>query len=242
MYGAGIFFLSVAALLLGVFSHKLFFGDGSSVGYVDFSGLYYWAQWIGFWCAIASLAWFGLAAWQHRFPLLSRRALAPAIALALCAHFLIFSIPEASNEHGWKKSAVGWRVYVQTKCRIWNEARADAQLKAPFHGAWKTAEGASLRIKPEQIVITEPGKATEFSDANCADFSYFRYQIEDLHGVGYHFYRAGVLRTPLFLDLREAPYPVLTYTCNGRDAAFIVLAPRRLVAVLYDGSLMSFTK
>jgi len=111
VYGAGIFFLSVAALLLGIFSHKLFFGDGSSVGYVDFSVLYYWAQWGGFWCAVVSLVWFGLSAWHARFPLLSRRDLAPALAVFLCAHFLIYSIPEASNEHGWKRSAVGWRVY-----------------------------------------------------------------------------------------------------------------------------------
>jgi hypothetical protein len=242
MYGAGIFFLTVACLLLGILNKKAFFGGGGAATFIDFSMLYYMAQWIGFWCAIASLVWFGLAAWRAPFPLLSRRALAPALAVVLCVQFLIFSMPEKSNRNDWARSAVGWRVYWATKRRIWSEQRADARLKGAFRGKWEATGGIRLAIKEEQILITEPGKVTEFSMTNCPDSVYLRYQIQDRHGVGYHFYRAGMLRSSLFQDLLEAQYPVLTYTCNGRDAAFMVLAPRRLVAVLYDGSLMTFNR
>lgn len=242
MYWAGVSLLGIAAFLLGLFSHKLFFGDGHSVGYVNFDGIYYGAQWTGFWCAVLSLALFALAAWLAPFPLLSRRALAPAIALALCVHFLAFSIPEASNRHTWKEGAVGWSIYVETKRRIWTEQRADAKLKGTFDGKWTNPEGARLQIKPDLIRLAAADAAMEFSDATCADYPDFRYQMANRHEVGYHFYRAGRLMSPLYRDLPEGLYPLLTYTCNGRDAAFMVLGPRRLVAVLYDGSLMTFAK
>jgi hypothetical protein len=242
MYIAGTSLLSVAALLLGLFNRRVFFGDGNGPGFVDFSRLFYLGNWLGFWCAVSSLVCFWVSASQTRIPLVSRRALAPAIAVSLCAYFVIFSIPEESNKNGWKRGAVGLRVYWETKRRLWTEYRADARLKGAFQGKWKTAEGALLAIQEGQILITEPGKVTEFNETNCADSAWFRYQIADRQGVGYHFYRAGMLQSSQFLNLPEAPYPVLTYTCNGRDAAFMVLGDRRLVAILYDGSQMAFTK
>ena len=36
--------------------------------------------------------------------------------------------------------------------------------------------------------------------------------------------------------------PLLTYSCNGRQAVWIVLQPRLLVAVLYNGTVMTFIK
>jgi hypothetical protein len=242
MYTAGVILLVVAAILLAAFSHTLFFGDGRTVGFLDFSGVYYWAQWIGFWSAAASLAAFVLCARLAPLPLLSPRGLAPALAVALCVHFLIYSIPEASNKDGWRKGAVGWKVYMDTKRRIWAEERADASLKGAFRGKWSAAGSVRLEIGEGHIVLTNRGTAQEFSEDRCPGSSYLAYRVEDRHGVGYHFYRAGMLRSPLYSDLPEGGYPILTFTCNGQETAFLAIGPRRLAAVLPDGALLTFTR
>ncbi len=242
MYIAGVIFVGIAALLLGVFSHTLFFGDGQSVGYMDFSILYYWAQWIGVWCAAASLGLFALCALLAPFPVLSRRGLAPALAAALCINFLVYSIPEASNKDGWRKDAVGWKVYADTKCRIWAEKKADSALKGAFHGTWRADRGRKLEIHEARILLTGQGPSQEFSEDRCPGSAYLAYRIEDRHGVGYHFYRAGMLKSPLYSDLPEGRYPILTFTCNGQETAFLAIGPPRLAAVLSDGALLTFTR
>ena len=239
-YPAGVAFLTLAAILLSVFSRKFFFGDGAA-GLMDFSELFYWGQWIGFWCTVLSLCSFALAAHFAPFPLISRRAVPPALALALCLSFLAFSIPEWSNKDGWRKGAIGWKVYVDTKVRLWRERREagarEATFREAFYGRWKTAEGATLVIERGKVMLD----ATEFSLATCADGA-FRSEMASKTAIGMHFYRAGLVMSPQYKRLPEGRYPLLTYTCNGRDASFMAIEPRQLFVVLPDGTAMTFTR
>jgi hypothetical protein len=233
IYSAGVFFLIAATLLFGVFNRTFFFGDGHMVGPLDFSEVFYWAQWSGFWFAALSAVLFALAARQSSFPWFSRRAIAPALALVLCVHFVMASIPEWSNRDGWRKGALGWNVYMETKRRLWREKRADAELKHAFAGQWKNAQGVRVEIKPGRIRFTGPA---------CAEYSTFRYEMAEWRELGIHFYHAGLAASPLYRNLPDRRYPLLTCVCNGREAAFMVLEPRRLFAVLEDGSSMTFVQ
>lgn len=109
MYASGIVLLVVAAVLFTLFGQFLFLGDGVGTFPLDFSELFYWAQWAAFWIALVSLTLLCLDARRNR------RWVAPGIALLFIGHFLIYTMPEMSNRRTWGKGALGLNVFVRTK-------------------------------------------------------------------------------------------------------------------------------
>jgi hypothetical protein len=244
MRGTAIVFFVLAIFLLVVFNRSVFYGDNSGPSpfiKLDFGAIFYGAQWGGFWCAVLSLILFTASGMRSHTPLVSTRNILPALSLALCISFLAFSMPEWSNFDRWKDGALGWNVYVETKLSARRERRADAALIGAFNGTWIAEGGARLEIQPGNVVLTMDGVRTEFSDTTCPEAPLIRYKLADLRDVGYHFYRAGLLSTALFKNLPDRNYPLLVYTCNGRDTAFTVLDDR-LFVVLYDGTSFTFTR
>jgi hypothetical protein len=222
MYASGIVLLVVAAGLFILFGRYLFLGDGVGTYPIDLTELFYWAQWAAFWIMLASLALLCVDAWRNR------RWVAPAVALLFIGHFFVYAMPEMSNKDRWGKGALGLPVFVRTKLAIWADQRADRELKAVFQGNWRTEHGSSLDIKG--------------LETSCHETLDLRYSMADVRDIGYHFYRAGMLNTPLFKNLEAKKYPLLVCTCNGRQAAFVALEKRRLLAVQYDGTSEIFSK
>lgn len=243
MRSAAIFFLSVAALLLVLFNRAAFYGEGTSSSFIklDFGALFYGAQWAGFWCAIVSLALFTIAGLRTPFPLLSAKNLLPVLSFGLCIYFLAFSMPEWSNFDRWKDGQLGADVYIQTKLTARRERIADEELKDAFLGNWVGSGGERLRVQEGRATLYAGSQTMEFSETSCPIAPFIRYAQADLRDVGYHFYRAGLLNTPLFKELEDRKYPMYVYTCNGRDLAFVVLDDRMFV-VLYDGTSFVFTR
>jgi hypothetical protein len=165
------------------------------------------------------------------------------MGLGLAVLFAAYSMPGTSNRLQWLAVPAGLKARLEIKAAKAREGRGGNLLHAAFQGRWKSAEGASLEIRSGRVRLKEGRTVKEFGESACEGAApYVRYETGDRSGVGYHFHRAGMVTSPLFRELPEGRYPLLTCICKGRNAAFIVVEPGRLVAVLEDGTLLTFWK
>jgi hypothetical protein len=121
----------------------------------------------------------------------------------------------------------------------WRNARAERRLGRLFHGCWRTAAGVRLEIAPRRVKLRTGDGLLELSPATCG-FSQFCFHLaEQPPGAG-HYYRAGLLTG--YRRMPEGMRPMLVHACTSGDASFVLDEPSRLLAVLYDGRRLCFTR
>ena len=68
------------------------------------------------------------------------------------------------------------------------------------------------------------------------------YSWEPPERLNYLFMRAGMVNSLLRRNPGNRQYAQLSYTCNGSDLTFLALEPRRLFAVLPEGTAIILSR
>ncbi len=218
---AGAILLLLATAIAAIFRRAAVFGNSRRYHFIQFDDWFYRAQWVAFGAGFCSM----ILLWAEvRRDSSGERAtwkyLALSVALALMAH------------QAWEL-----RTFVRAKVAQWKAEGADRELREGFAGEWSNSHGARLQLRQSRIDIHLPG-----SPARTLAGDEILYRRAGLKEIGYYFYRAGLLRSPLFRNLADREYPLLTHMDEqGDQTAFLVLEPRRMFVVLPDGtSLLLF--
>jgi len=221
MYAFGIGLLVVATALFVLFG-PAFLTGGSGTYPLNFDEFYFWAQWAAFWITLASLGIFAL----------NRRTVPMVLAALLIVHFLWRTMPEKSNEDRWVKGAIGFRVYFQTKRAAWEKEHARKQVLAAFSGVWRATPGTLLSIEQERVMLSDQEIPSEFRE----------YTWEPPARLDFLFMRAGMVNSPLRRNLANREYLQLRLASGREESVFVLIEPKRLFAVLDDGSVLLFSK
>jgi hypothetical protein len=233
MFFCGLLLVAIASLLFTLFG-RAYLGGGRQ-GPINLDELYFWAQWTGFWLLLASLVLFGLDAWMHGLVLRSWRMTPPLLAILLATHFIIWTMPEKSNQANWAQGALGIRVYLSTKLAVRTEAREAARLLAAFAGRWQGVDGEQLVIGADNAqMITDKGQQ-EIGEGGSVEAGRRFYSNEPRARLDYLAATIGLDPRPLPSPAADGTYLMLYITSKDRDAYFLLLAPGRMLARIDDG-------
>jgi hypothetical protein len=233
MFALGVILLALAGLLFSLFGRA--YPTTSHSIWVDSGDLYFWAQWTGFWLLLTSLVLFGLQAWLQGLPLRSWRILPPLIATVLALYFLIWTMPERSNQGLWGDGALGLRVYLATKWTAWSNTRLAERQLAAFAGHWRNTDGQHLVIGADSILVLTGDTQVEVGEAGCGEAGRRFYSSEPRARLDYLVAVIGISPEAVPMAANGVSYPQLLVTCNGRDAYFLLLTPDRMLARIDDG-------
>src|SRR5207244_4339788 len=143
--------------------------------FFDWTELFWYLQWGGFWLITASLLVFGGLAWKTPAAFVFRWRVAPAgVAFLLFVLFFVYSMPEKSNQQDWKNGWLGIRVYARTKLWLRGDEGGEDALPDRLAGPWKAAGGFGFTIARDRIQMTTPGGETVWSAHTCRR----RFQME----------------------------------------------------------------
>jgi hypothetical protein len=241
LYGFGISFLVAGSFCTFVTNRWMFLGHKPFVqaSIFDITDFFWYLQWTGIWCGLASLLLFAVDARLTPYAWTSLRALAPGLAIALSLLFLATSMPEETKQREWYRGELGVVCYVRTKFE-----RREGVEGAPrrLGGKWKSSDGARVEIWGEKVFITSQGETTELSERTCPQRFFFTYEMPQRMELGIHFFRAGVTSEALYSDLPDRRYTILRVLCGEQETAFILIDKDRLVGVLGYGQWLLLTR
>jgi hypothetical protein len=222
MFWLGIVLLGFGVVLLGLTSPSHFF-ESARGSFFDWTELFWYLQWFGFWLLTASLLIFGALAWRAPATFAVRwKVLPPAIGLLIFAAFFIWSMPEKSNQRDWRDGWLGARVYWRTKLWMRGDDTGEDGLPDRLAGRWETPGGVRITIARDRIEMTSPAGKSVWSAQTCP------YHFE----MHYDFtFRQNVTYAPPLPDWR---FPRLTCSCDGRFASWVLVDIDTLM--VYAGS------
>src|SRR5260370_19937701 len=125
---------------------------GPQHGLLDFSDIFWYGQWSGFWLLALSLLLF-LLDWlqspgRYR-PLWQWEMLPPSAAILLCLAFVAFTMPERSNQRPWP-GKLGVGSYARTKLGQHAAAQAILRISNQFSGKWMGTDGQRQQFSTER--------------------------------------------------------------------------------------------
>jgi len=171
VYWLGFILLILGIVLLGCTNPWQFFKSAEG-GFFDWTEVFWYFQWGGFWLVTASLLVFGGLAWKAPAVFAVPWRVVPAgIALLIFALFFICSMPEKSNEKDWKSGWLGARVYWRTKVWLRGDDRDEDALPDRLAGHWEAPGGYSFSIARDGIQMNSPAGSTVWSAHTCRRFS-----------------------------------------------------------------------
>jgi hypothetical protein len=236
--------LGLSAVLL-VSSNPWQFFQAIEGSFFDWTEIFWYLQWCGFWVLSASLLLFGWLAWhQPEMFALGWKMIPVGPALAMFVTFLACSMPEKSNEEDWKNGWLGARVYLRTK--IWmrgDEAGEDA-IADRLQGDWEVPGGFAFIISREGVRIESPEGASVWNERNCRhrfrmdyDFA-FRTNLELASPGGLGFRRFDQARRTRAISLPDRRFPRLSCSCDSMYASWVLVDIDRLMAFPESGTVL----
>ncbi len=167
MFWLGLVLLALGSFLLG-FTNPWQFFQAVGHGLLDWTEVFWYFQWAGFWLVTASLLIFGGIGWRAPATFSSHwKLIPPAIAVALFGMFFIFSMPEKSNRPDWKNGWLGARVYWRTKIWMRGDDRDEPGFPDRMAGRWEAPGGFRFTISRDAVRIETPSGETEWSAQTC---------------------------------------------------------------------------
>lgn len=233
MFICALLLLAIAGVLFVLFG-RAYLNGGHQMP-INFDELYFWAQWAGFWLVLASLVLFGLDAWLHGLALRSWRLAPPLLAILLALHFIIWTMPEKSNQANWAQGALGLRVYLATKLAVRSDAREAARWLAAFAGRWRSADGEQLVIGADSAQLITDRGSQEIGEGGRVEAGRRFYSHEPRARLDYLAATIGLAPHLLPAPAADDSYLMLYITSNERDAYFLLLAPDRMLVRIDDG-------
>jgi len=228
MYILGTILLAAGAFLLVVFSPWLYLDPRGATGVLDFTEVFWYAQWGGFWLTLASLLCFGVS--YSKAPLSGRAIVAPGIAALLTVLFFACSMPEASNQREWCKGVLGLPVYVKTKLRLAADAEGVDGLPKRFAGTWKSGGVRVLTIGADSVAVENGASKTLMSKQSCPHRFAMEYRLTSPSGL-FEYFREGRATEADFRQLHPHDYPVLLVDCGMTYTVFVLLDRHELLVL-----------
>lgn len=235
-YWFGVGLVVLAAALLGITHPAIFYGPPDSPGsFLDFSDLFYYGQWIGFWLLTGSLGLFWML---HRAspavfqPLAKPASVAPVLAVVLLAHFVVFTMPEASNRGSWKRRNLGIKAYLDAKTSFLRERRANQAVVQRFTGAWKAANGVVYSFSANGARMSVGSQGKMMDAGHCGERMLIRYEMNDPGELYTQFMESSDELRRVFGNLVEQPLPIVTCTCDSEYRRFTILPDGRMVGFI----------
>ncbi len=238
MFWFGIVLLALGSLLLG-FTNPWQFPAEADRGFFDWTEVFWYLQWGGFWLVTASLLVFGDRAW--RSPTLFSvhwKLVPPGIAFALFILFFFCSTPEKSNQADWKNGWLGARVYWRTK--IWRVGDNGDEQALPdrLAGRWEAPGGFAFTISRDTVRMTTPSGNAEWKSRTCPwrfpmdyDFTFRSSPIQQaITPPGFAFERLGAVPPEDILKLSDRRFPRRYCSCDSKTTTWILVDIDRLLA------------
>ncbi len=235
MYIFGVILLALGAFLLVVFSPWIYLDTRGATGLMDFTELFWYAQWTGFWLSLGALLCFDFSFWRAPFAFTQRAAIAPGIAAGLVILFIAFAMPEASNQREWYKGALGFRVYLRTKIRLAADARGPEALPSRFTGTWKSGRDPIIQIGSESVSIRNGAAHIVISEQTCPHRFHLEYRLTPPSGL-FEYFRNATATEEDFRRLSNHDYPLLIADCGMDSVALVLLEPKKLLVLSRNAS------
>ena len=241
MYWLGLILLVLGVVLLG-FTNPWQFFQAAQGSFFDWTEVFWYLQWGGFWLVNASLLVFGGLAWKAPASFSPQWRMVPAgIALLLFVFFFACSMPEKSNERDWKNGWLGARTYVRTKLWLRGDDRGEDALPDRLTGRWEAPGGYAFTISRDAIRMTSPNGETEWSGGSCRhrfqmdyDFTY-RSVLAAPVTSGLAFQPFDQTRADSSVQLPDRRFPRLLCTCDSKMATWVLVDIDRLLVFLQSG-------
>jgi hypothetical protein len=244
MFWLGFVLLSLGAFLLGCTNPWKFF-EASEGQFFDWTEIFWYLQWSGFWLVTASLLIFGGLAWKAPATFAARWKAVPAVlALFLFALFFVSSMPEKSNQRDWKNGWLGARVYGRTKIWMSADDRGEAALPDRLTGLWNAPRGFGFAISRDGIRMTSPDGEIEWSARTCRhrfqmdyDFA-FRSNLEQRMPDGLAFTSFDQTPVTPLMALPDRRFPRLSCSCDSTLATWVLVDIDRMMVITDSGQVL----
>jgi hypothetical protein len=244
VYWVGLVLLGLGVVLLGCTNPWQFF-EAAEGGFFDWTEVFWYLQWGGFWLVTASLLVFGGLAWQAPGTFVPRWRLVPAsVALLIFVLFFVCSMPEKSNQRDWKNGWLGVRVYGRTKVWLKGDEGGENALPERLAGHWEAPGGFSFTISPHEIRMMSPGREIVWSADHCrhrfqTDYDFtFRSVLAGPIPAGLTFSPFDQTGIAAALPLPDRRFPRLYASCDGRVATWVLVDIDRLLAIMESGRVL----
>lgn len=241
MFWFALVLLGFGTLLLG-FTNPWQFLEVAGQGFLDWTEVFWYFQWGGFWLIVASLLVFGGLAWRAPSVFAAHWKLIPAgIALVLFVMFFFCSMPEKSNQHDWKNGWLGARVYWRTKIWMRGDDGDEQAIAGRLAGRWEAPGGFEFTISPDSLSIKTPSGNTEWNARTCPwrfrmDY-YFTFRsalIQRAMTPGLAFEKLDSRQPESLPNLPDRRLPRLDCSCDSKTTTWILIDIDRLMAFSDD--------
>jgi hypothetical protein len=240
VYWVGLVLLVLGLVLLG-FSNPWKFFEAVQGGFFDWTEVFWYLQWGGFWLVSASLLVFGGLAWRMPATFSARWRLVPvALALLTFVLFFVYSMPEESNQRDWKYGWLGARVYVRTKIWLRGDDGGEDALPDRLSGHWETPGGLGFTISRNEIRIMSPNGETVWNAGTCRhrfqmdyDFTY-RSALERPVQAGLRFATFDQRAPASAIPLPDRRFPRLSCSCDSKMTTWVLVDINLLMVLVED--------
>ena len=240
MYWVGLVLLGLGVAVLGLTNPWKFF-EAIEGSFFDWTEVFWYLQWGGFWLVTVSLLIFGGLASRAPATFDPRWKVIPAgIALLMFGLFLVCSMPEKSNQRDWKNGWLGARMYVRTKIWRGGDEGGESALPDRLAGHWEAPGGFHFTISSDEIRMMSAAGETVWSARGCR----YRFQMDydfTFRSVLARPVPAGLAFTPFdqtgaaaTIPLPDRRFPRLSCSCDSKAATWVLVDIDRLMAMIED--------
>jgi len=238
VYWVALVLLALGVVLLGCTNPWQFFQAAEGT-FSDWTELFWYLQWCGFWLVTPSLFVFGGLVWKEPATFALRWRVVPTgLALLIFVLFFVCSMPEKSNQKDWKNGWLGARVYGRTKVWLRGDEGGENALPDRLAGHWVVPGGIAVTIARDGIRIISPGGETVWNAHTCRH----RFQMDydfTFRSVLARPVPAGLTFTPFdqtgaasSIPLPDRRFPRLFCSCDSNVATWVLVDVDRLMAFI----------
>ncbi len=237
MFWFGVVLLALGGLLLG-FTNPWQFFEAISGGFFDWTEVFWYFQWGGFWLVAGSLLVFGGLAWRAPSTFAAHWKLVPAgVAAVLFVGFFFCSMPEKSNQPDWKNGWLGGRIYWRTKIWMRGDDGDEPGIPRRMAGRWEAPGGLEFSIAPDSLRMKTPTANTEWNARTCPwrfrmdyDFTYRPALEQQAMTPGLAFEKLNSARPGFVTGLPDRRFPRLYCSCDSKSTMWVLVDIDRLLA------------
>ncbi|MEP7366989.1 MAG: hypothetical protein ABI972_27335 [Acidobacteriota bacterium] len=228
MFWFGLVLLVLGAFLLGA-SNPWHFLQAAQGSFFDWTEVFWFLQWGGFWLVSASILVFGGLAWKAPSNFTPQWKVVPAgIALLLFGAFFVWSMPEESNQREWKNYWLGVRIYFRTKAWVRDDDRGETAFPDRMSGRWAASGGFVFTISRDEIRMVTPKGESVWNGHECPH----RFRIE------YDYTFRSAMRQPIpsglsmtqfdradadSIPLPDRRFPRLSCSCDSKMITWVLI-------------------